>query len=74
MKEIRLRKGKLDDIAIHALHLEDMDGKNWWLGIYRNGKRTTFWIRSKTRITVEVQEDELNCKLIEQEKSTQVTK
>ena len=65
--EIRLRKGKLDDIAIDDLHLEDMDGKNWWLGLYRGNKRISFWIRSKSKITVEIQENGLKSKIIEQE-------
>ena len=76
--EIRTRHGALDDIAIDDLHLEDMDGKNWWLGLYRKVKdkrfkggwkliRTSFWIRSKSKIVVEIQENELKSKLVEQE-------
>ena len=42
--EVRTRNGKEDDIVISNvdIHLEDMDGKNWWLGIYKGKKRTTF--------------------------------
>lgn len=59
---------KEDDIVIDDvnIHLEDMDGKNWWLGIYKDKKRATFWIRSKSKITVKLDENELGLKLIEQ--------
>ena len=66
--EIRTRDGKEDDIVISNvdIHLEDMDGKNWWLGVYKGNKRTTFRIRSKSKITVETEDNELGSKLIEQ--------
>ena len=68
--EIRLRNGKVDDVAIDDLRFEDMTGKVWWLGVYRkNGKRTTFYFRSKSKITVEVVENDLKSKLVEQEKT-----
>lgn len=65
--EIRTRKGELDDIAIYDMHLEDMTGNVWWLGYYRGNKRTTFNIRSKTKIKLEVIENELKSKMVEQE-------
>ncbi|MGH2611565.1 MAG: hypothetical protein ACRDFB_00780 [Rhabdochlamydiaceae bacterium] len=69
--EIRTRKGKLDDIALDdvAIHLEDMDGKLWWLGIYKKGtkKRLTFYIKSKSKITLEIVEQDLPVKFVEQE-------
>lgn len=74
--EIRLDESKsFDDIAIDNLHLEDMNGKNWWLGIYREVKdkrfkkgikymRTSFFITSKSKITVSLQDNQLNTKII----------
>ncbi len=69
-KEVRTRDGKEDDIVISGVdvHLEDMDGKNWWMGIYDGKKRTTFWISSKSRITVKLEENELGLELKEQNK------
>lgn len=69
--EVRTRNSKADDIVIDDvdIHLEDMDGKNWWLGIYRGKKLSTFWIRSKSKITVSIEENELNLGLIEQNDS-----
>ncbi len=66
--EVRTRNGKEDDIVIDGvnIHLEDMDGKNWWLGIYRGKKQATFWIRSKSKITIKVGENELGLRLKEQ--------
>lgn len=66
--EIRTRNGKVDDIVIDQvdIHLEDMDGNNWWLGVYQGKKRATFWISSKSKITVRVEENELGLKLTEQ--------
>ena len=67
--EIRLRNGVPDDIVLDGgdLHLEDMDGKSWWLGFYRDGKRTTFRLHSKTKIAVTLEENELEAALIEQD-------
>ena len=68
--EIRLADGVPDDIVIEdvTIHLEDMDGKVWWLGASRgngkNCKRTSFWLRSKSKIHVEVQDNELKTKII----------
>lgn len=66
--EIRLNeKGNLDDIAIFNVHLERMDDKFWWLGIYRDGKklkRVTFHITSKSKIEVHLIENELNTKIV----------
>lgn len=69
--EVRARNGKADDIVIDGvnIHLEDMDGRNWWLGVYRGEKRATFWISSKSKITVRVEENELGLKSIEQNDS-----
>lgn len=66
--ETRTRNSKEDDIVISDadIHLEDMDGKNWWLGVYKGNKRTTFRIRSKSKITVKTEENELGLKFIEQ--------
>ncbi len=63
--EVRTKNGKADDIVIDevSIHLEDMDGKNWWLGVYRGKKRATFWIRSKGIISIKLEEDELGLKL-----------
>lgn len=63
--EIRTRNGRADDIVIDdvSIHLEDMDGKSWWLGIYRGKKCATFWIRSKSKIEVSLEENELGLKL-----------
>ena len=66
--EVRLRKGRVDDVAIDELHLEDMTGDVWWIGIYRGNKRTTFYIESKSKITVTLIENGLKSKLVEQEK------
>lgn len=62
--EVRTRNGKADDIVIDDvnIHLEDMDGKNWWLGVYRGKKRATFWIRSKNKINIRLEENELGLK------------
>lgn len=43
-----------------------MDGNNWWLGVYQGKKRATFWISSKSKITVRVEENELGLRLTEQ--------
>ena len=66
--EIRTRDSKEDDIVIDdvSVHLEDMDGKSWWLGLYRGKKRATFWISSKSKIDVRLEENELKLKFIEQ--------
>ncbi len=66
--EVRTRNGKEDDIVISGvnIHLEDMDGKNWWLGVYKGNKRTTFRISSKSKIMVRIEEDELELKRIKQ--------
>ena len=71
--EIRTRDGKEDDIVISGvdIHLEDMDGKNWWLGVYKGNKRTTFRISSKSEITVKTEANELDLKFIEQNISKQ---
>lgn len=63
--EVRTRNGKADDIVINGvdLHLEDMDGKSWWLGVYRGKKYATFWIKSKNKISVKLEENELGLKL-----------
>lgn len=63
--EIRLFQGKPDDIVIDevSVHLENMTNKVWWLGIYRGKKRSTFWIRSKSKIEVELIENELQLKI-----------
>ncbi len=63
--EVRTKMGKADDIVIDEvnIHLEDMDGKNWWLGVYKGKKRATFWIKSKSKIIVKLEEDELGLKL-----------
>ena len=66
-REIRLRHGKFDDIAIGDLHLERMDTNVWWLGYYQGKKRVSFFIQSKSKINVILGDDELNCKLVEQE-------
>src|SRR5438093_1596896 len=42
-----------------------MQGNLWWLGFYRGDKRTSFYIRSKDTITVEIQDNDLQAKLIE---------
>lgn len=45
--EIRLDEdGNPDDIVIScdSIHLERMDNNFWWLGINKNGERTTFEI------------------------------
>ena len=63
--EIRLdEKGNLDDIVIDEVHLEDMNGKCWWLAVYRGKKRTAFWIESKSKITVRLQDNELGTKVV----------
>ena len=63
--EIRLnKKGEFDDIAIDDVHLEDMDGKSWWLGIYRGNKRISFWITSKSKIKVSLQANGLKTKIV----------
>lgn len=66
--EIRLRHGKVDDIVIDSvnIHLEDMTGKFWWLGVYNKKGRTTFHITSKSKITVEIIENGLESAVIEQ--------
>ena len=64
--EIRLnKKGEFDDIAIDNLHLEDMDGKTWWLGLYRKNKRICFWLSSKSKIKVTLQENGLKTKIVQ---------
>ena len=69
--EVRTRNGKADDIVIDGvnIHLEDMDGKNWWLGVYRGKKRATFWISSKSKISVRAEENELDLRVTEQNDS-----
>lgn len=73
MKEIRLRHGKADDIVLSNVdvHLEQMDNKVWWLGVYSPGaklKRNTFWIRyEKGQIIVHPDENGLKAKVLEQE-------
>lgn len=71
--EIRLAKGKPDDIVIDNvdLHLEDMNGNSWWLGAYsrkqgdfKKDVRTSFWIYSKSKITVTVQDNLMKTKII----------
>src|SRR4051812_45546990 len=66
--EIRTRQRRLDDIVLDNgdLHLEDMQGNLWWLGFYRGDKRTSFSIRSKSEITVEMQDNDLKASLVEQ--------
>lgn len=66
--EVRTINNRADDIVIDDvnIHLEDMDGKNWWLGIYRGKKRATFWISSKSKINVRTEENELGLESIEQ--------
>lgn len=66
--EVRTRNGKADDIVIDGvnIHLEDMDGKTWWLGVYRGKKRATFLIRSKSEISVKLEENDLGLKFKEQ--------
>lgn len=65
--EIRLDKGKPDDIVINKVdfHLEQMDDNWWWLGLMRKNKRTTFWISSKSKIAVIIKENGLKTKIIE---------
>lgn len=66
--EIRHANGKPDDIVLDGgdMHLEDMDGKVWWLGFYRGKKRTSFILRSKSEITVEIQDNDLKAKLVDE--------
>ncbi len=58
-----------------------MDDNFWWLGLYRNVKdkrckrgrrlaRTTFHITSKSKIKVELIENELKSKIVKYEKTT----
>lgn len=61
--EIRTKMSFPDDIAIYDLHLERMSPTFWWLGIYKNGKRTTFHIESESPIIVELIENELKTKI-----------
>ena len=64
LNEIRLdNKGNFDDIVIDDVHLENMDDKSWWLGIYRGNKRISFWISSKSKIKVSLQENEIKTKI-----------
>lgn len=69
--EIRTRKGRLDDLVFDDvdIHLEDMNGKTWWLGVYKKGtsKRLAFRIKSKSKITLQIQEQDLPVTWIEQE-------
>lgn len=67
--EVRLRHGIEDDIVLSDgdMHLEDMTGNFWWLGFYKNNKRITFRITSKSKISVRVEEDGLKIKKVEQE-------
>ena len=63
--EIRLdNKKQLDDIVIYDIHLERMADRFWWLGIYKGKKRTCFWIKSKSKIFVEVQDNELDTEIV----------
>lgn len=66
--EIRTRNGQEDDIVVSEadIHLEDMDGKNWWMGVYKGDKRATFWMSSQSKITVRTDENDLNLPFIEQ--------
>lgn len=59
----------MDDIVISKgdMHLEDMEGKTWWLGFYKGSKRVTFWISSETEITVSMIENGLDLPMVEQE-------
>ena len=59
----------MDDIVLFDgdLHLEDQTGNFWWLGFYKGNKRITFHITSKTKIKVEVIENDLKVKKVEQE-------
>lgn len=70
INELRLRKGRLDDIVLSGgdLHLEDMTGKMWWLGFTKGKKRVSFYIRSKTKIEVTIQDMEYIPEIVEQEK------
>jgi hypothetical protein len=58
--EVRKHKGKPNDIAIYDMHLERLDSNVWWLEIRKGKKRTTFHIRSKSKISVEMVENNLN--------------
>ena len=66
--EIRLDdKDKEDDIVIDGvdIHLENMDDRCWWLGVYKGNKRNTFWICTKRgKITVRLDENELKSKIV----------
>jgi len=54
-------KGRPDDIAVScdAVHIERMDTGAWWIGIYRKGRRSTFWASSKRAIELELIENDL---------------
>ena len=66
--EIRLDdKDKEDDIVIDGvdIHLENMNDRCWWLGVYKGNKRNAFWICTKRgKITVRLDENELKSKIV----------
>lgn len=62
---IRLNNKEIDDVAISGdlFRMERMNDKCFWVCIYRENKRTAFWLEEKNgKIVATLSENDLNCK------------